>query len=84
MSNYKNENSKKQNSNDNIKDEDKKILYHQRQEIENASSHLSDTTKKVTNTMNEYQKTNNEILKKKVLIHQTNTNNKLLTEYKQC
>jgi hypothetical protein len=32
MSNYKNENSKKQNSNDNIKDEDKKILYHQRQE----------------------------------------------------
>jgi hypothetical protein len=36
MSNYKNENSKKQNSNYNIKDEDEKILYHKRQEIENC------------------------------------------------
>ena len=66
MSNYKKENSQKQNSNDNINDEHEKILYHQRQEIENSSSHLSDTTKKVMNTMNEYQKTNNEILKKSI------------------
>lgn len=56
MSNYKNENSQKHNSNDNINDEHEKILYHQRQEIENSSFHLSDTTKKVMNTMNEYQK----------------------------
>ena len=66
MSNYKKENSQKQNSNDNINDEHEKSLYHQRQEIENSSSHLSDTTKKVMNTMNEYQKTNNEILKKSI------------------
>lgn len=59
MSNDKNENSKKQNSNSNIKGKVEKILDHQRQEIENASSHLSDEIlKKVlihhTNTNNNY------------------------------
>ena len=38
---------------------------------------------KVTNTRNEYKKTNNEIIKK-VLIPQTNINNKPLSEYKEC
>ena len=50
MSNYKNENSQKKNSNDNINDEHEKFLYDQIQEIENSSSHLSDTTKKIMNT----------------------------------
>ena len=46
MSNYKNENSKRQNNNEDKNDEHEKMLYHERQEIENASSHLSDTTSK--------------------------------------
>ena len=55
MSNYKNENSKRENNNEDNNDEHEKMLYRERQEIENAYSHLSDTTIKVTNTMNEYQ-----------------------------
>ena len=51
MSNYKNVNSKRQNINENINDEYEKMLYHERLEIENAFSHLSDSTIKFTNKM---------------------------------
>ncbi|MGZ5548696.1 MAG: hypothetical protein ACXWFZ_12190 [Nitrososphaeraceae archaeon] len=38
----------------------------QRQQIENTTSNLSETTNKVTNTVNEYQQTNRAILDKSI------------------
>lgn len=43
----------------------KKTLNEQRQQIENTASSIVDTTNKITNTINESQKFNNHISKKK-------------------
>ena len=63
MTNLENEN-KKQSKN--TKEETGKFLDQQRQQIENTTSNLSDTTNKVNNSVNEYQQTNRAILDKSI------------------
>ena len=55
MTNLENENKKQSN---NIKEETGKFLDQQRQQIANTTSNISDTTHKVTNSVNEYRQTN--------------------------
>ncbi|HSL13716.1 MAG TPA: hypothetical protein VK882_05625, partial [Nitrososphaeraceae archaeon] len=63
MTNLENENKKQSN---NIKEETGKFLDQQRQQIANTTSDLSDTTNKVSNSVNEYQQTNRAILDKSI------------------
>jgi hypothetical protein len=63
MSNLKDENRKQSNT---IKEGTEKFLDQQRQQIENTTSNISDTTNKVTNSVNEYQQTNKAILDKSI------------------
>ncbi|HEU4482513.1 MAG TPA: hypothetical protein VFR65_05625 [Nitrososphaeraceae archaeon] len=63
MTNLENENKKQSN---NIKEETGKFLDQQRQQIENTTSTISDTTNKVTHNVNEYQQTNRAILDKSI------------------
>jgi hypothetical protein len=63
MTNLENENKKQSNT---IKEETGKFLDQQRQQIENTTSTLSETTNKVTNSVNEYQQTNRAILDKSI------------------
>ena len=63
MTNTENENKKQSNT---TKEEAGKFLDQQRQQIENTVSNISDTTNKVTNSVNEYQQTNREILDKNI------------------
>lgn len=64
MSNYKNENSKRQNNNEDKNDEHEKIyiMKDKRQKMPLLIFQILQV--KVTNTRNEYKKTNNEIIKK--------------------
>jgi hypothetical protein len=62
MTNLENENKKQ--SNNTTKEETGKFLDQQRQQIENTTYTISDTTNKVTNNVNEYQQTNRAILDK--------------------
>ena len=52
--------------NNNIKEGTEKFLDQQRQQIANTTSNISDTTNKVTNSVNEYQQTNKAILDKSI------------------
>ena len=52
--------------NNNIKKGTGKFLDQQRQQIANTTSNISDTTNKVTNSVNEYQQTNKAILDKSI------------------
>ena len=52
--------------NNNIKEGTEKFLDQQRQQISNITSNISDTTNKVTNSVNEYQQTNKAILDKSI------------------
>src|SRR5688500_7184825 len=63
MTNLENENKKQSNT---IKEETGKFLDQQRQQIENTTSTISETTNKVTNNVNEYQQTNRAILDKSI------------------
>jgi ABC-type transporter Mla subunit MlaD len=63
MTNTENDNKKQSN---NIKEETGKFLDQQKQQIENTVSNISDTTNRVTNSVNEYQQTNREILDKSI------------------
>jgi len=63
MTNLKNEN---KTVNNDIKEGTEKFLDQQRQQIENTTSNISDTTNKVTNSVNEYQQTNKAILDKSI------------------
>ena len=63
MTNLENENKKQSN---NIKEGTEKFLDQQKQQIANTTSNISDTTNKVTNSVNEYQQTNKEILDKSI------------------
>jgi ribosomal protein L9 len=63
MTNLQNENKK---VNNDLKEGTKKFLDQQRQQIENTTSNLSDTTNQVTNNVNEYQLTNKAILDKSI------------------
>ena len=63
MSNLEKENKKQSNH---TKEETGKFLDQQRQQIENTTSNISDTTNKVTNSVNEYQQTNRAILDKNI------------------
>ena len=63
MTNLENENKR---VNNNIKEGTEKFLDQQRQQIENTTSNLSDTTNQVTNNVNEYQLTNKAILDKSI------------------
>ena len=63
MTNLENEIKKQSN---NTKEETGKFLDQQRQQIANTTSNISDTTNKVTNSVNEYQQTNKEILDKSI------------------
>ena len=63
MTNLENENKKQSNT---IKEETGKFLDQQRQQIENTTSTISDTTNKVANNVNEYQQTNRAILDKNI------------------
>jgi hypothetical protein len=61
-----------------------KILDQQRQQIENTTSNLSDTTNNVTNNVNEYQQTNKAILDKSIDTsnkYQQETNNTIQSIY---
>jgi hypothetical protein len=53
---------KNKNSSYNIKDERDKILYYQRQYIENFNSNLSNITNKVMETLNEHKKSRNNFI----------------------
>src|SRR5215207_8543746 len=64
MTNLENENKKQ--SNNTIKEETGKFLDQQRQQIENTVSNISDTSNKVTNSVNDYQQTNRAILDKSI------------------
>jgi hypothetical protein len=63
MSNLKDENKKQSNT---IKEGTEKFLDQQRQQIENTTSNISDSTNKVTNSVNEYQQINKAILDKSI------------------
>jgi hypothetical protein len=63
MTNLENENKKQDN---NLKEETGKFLDQQRQQIANTTSNISDTTNKITNSINEYQQTNRAILDKSI------------------
>ena len=63
MTNLENENKKQSNIS---KEETGKFLDQQRQQIANTTSNISDTTNKVTNSVNEYQQTNRVILDKSI------------------
>src|SRR5215203_5628603 len=63
MTNLENENKKQSIS---LKEGTGKFLDQQRQQIENTVSNISDTTNKVTNSVNEYQQTNRAILDKSI------------------
>ena len=63
MTNLENEN---KTVNNDLKEGTKKFLDQQRQQIENSTSTISDTTNKVTNSLNEYQQTNKVILDKSI------------------
>ena len=63
MTNLKNEN---KTVNNDIKEGTEKFLDQQRQQIANTTSNISDTTNKVTNSVNEYQQTNKAILDKSI------------------
>ena len=63
MTNQQNENKKVTNE---LKEGTKKFLDQQRQQIENTTSNLSDTTNQVTNSVKEYQLTNKAILDKSI------------------
>ena len=63
MTNLENEIKKQSN---NTKEETSKFLDQQRQQIANTTSNISDTTDKVTNSVNEYQQTNRAILDKSI------------------
>ena len=63
MTNLENENKKQSNT---IKEETGKFLDQQRQQIENTTSTISDTTNKVANNVNEYQQANRAILNKSI------------------
>ena len=63
ISNLKDENRKQSNT---IKEGTEKFLDQQRQQIENTTSNISDTTNKLTNSVNEYQQTNKAILDKSI------------------
>ncbi len=63
MTNLENEIKKQSN---NTKEETSKLLDQQRQQITNTISNISDTTNKVTNSINEYQQTNKSILDKSI------------------
>ena len=63
MTNLENEIKKQSN---NTKEETSKFLDQQRQQIANTTSNISDTTNKVTNSINEYQQTNRAILDKSI------------------
>ncbi len=63
MTNLENENKKQSNIS---KEETGKFLVQQRQQIANTTSNISDTTNKVTNSVNEYQQTNRAILDKSI------------------
>ncbi|HET9806958.1 MAG TPA: hypothetical protein VFP49_08630 [Nitrososphaeraceae archaeon] len=65
MVNVKEENKKQSN---NIKEETNKFLYNQRQQLENTISTISESTNKINDNINEYQKTNKAILEKSVEI----------------
>ena len=63
MTNLENEIKKQSN---NTKEETSKFLDQQRQQIANTTSNISDTTDKVTNSVNESQQTNRAILDKSI------------------
>jgi ABC-type transporter Mla subunit MlaD len=63
MTNLENENKKQSN---NTKEGTGKFLDQQRQQIENTASNISDTSNKVTNSVNDYQQTNRAILDKSI------------------
>ena len=63
MTNLENENKK---VNNDTKEGTGKFLNQQRQQIANTTSNISDTTNKVTNSVNEYQQTNKAILDKSI------------------
>ena len=63
MTNLENENKR---VNNNIKEGTEKFLDQQKQQIANTTSNISDTTNKVTNSVNEYQQTNKAILDKSI------------------
>src|SRR5215204_5556930 len=63
MTNLESENKKQSN---NTKEGTCKFLDQQRQQIENTASNISDTSNKVTNSVNDYQQTNRAILDKSI------------------
>jgi hypothetical protein len=63
MTNLENEIKKQSN---NTKEEKGKFLDQQRQQIANTIFNISDTTNKITNSVNEYQQTNKAILDKSI------------------
>ncbi|MGZ5511182.1 MAG: hypothetical protein ACXWFC_12045 [Nitrososphaeraceae archaeon] len=63
MTNLENENKK---VNNDIKEGTGKFLDQQRQQIANTTSNISDTTNKVTHSVNEYQQMNKAILDKSI------------------
>ena len=63
MANLENEIKKQSNT---TKEETSKLFDQQRQQIANTTSNISDTTNKVTNSVNEYQQTNKAILDKSI------------------
>ena len=79
MSNLKDENKKQSNT---IKEETQNFLDQQKQQMANTTSNISNTTNRVNDNFNTYQKTNNEIIEK-VLILLTNINKKPLTQFNQ-
>jgi hypothetical protein len=63
MVNLKEENKVQSN---NIKEDTKEFLDNQRQQLANTTSTISETTNKINNNINEYQRTNRAILEKSI------------------
>jgi hypothetical protein len=64
MINVKEENKNKQNSN--IKEGTNEFLNNQRQQLENTTSTISESTNKINDNINEYQRINKEIFEKNI------------------
>ena len=52
----------------NLKEETKEFLDNQRQQLANTTSTISETTDQVTENINEYQRSNNEIIDNRIHI----------------
>ena len=66
MVNIEKEENKNKQTNNSIKEGTNKFLYNQRQQLENTTSTISETTNRFNENVNDYQRSNKEIIEKSI------------------